>query len=51
MLKDGEATVVIEFAADGAWDQAIRAAERLSDVALMYASTLRSEMAKAKQSD
>ena len=49
VLKDADSTVVIEFATDGAWDQAIRAAERLSDAALMYAATLRSEMTKTQQ--
>ncbi|MER7275856.1 hypothetical protein ABT369_15490 [Dactylosporangium sp. NPDC000244] len=51
VLKDAESTVIIEFGSDGAWDSAIRSAERLSDAALMYASTLRAAMAKAKQKD
>ncbi|GAA2368159.1 hypothetical protein [Dactylosporangium salmoneum] len=50
VLRDVDSTVVIEFVAvDGAWDLAIRAAERLGDAALMYAATLRAAMAKAKQ--
>jgi hypothetical protein len=49
VLRDLESTVVIEFGADGAWDLAIRAAERLGDAALMYASTLRAAMAKEQQ--
>ncbi|WP_426510463.1 hypothetical protein ACPPVO_07125 [Dactylosporangium sp. McL0621] len=51
VLKDLESTVIIEFGGDGAWDSAIRSAERLSDAALMYASTLRTAMGEAKQKD
>jgi hypothetical protein len=49
VLRDTASTVVIEFGGDGAWDSAIRAAERLGDAALMYASTLRAAMTEAKE--
>ncbi|MEV0568017.1 hypothetical protein [Dactylosporangium sp. NPDC050588] len=45
VLKDDDATVVIDFGLGGAWDSAIRAAERLSDEALAYATKLRALMA------
>ncbi|MEV0128982.1 hypothetical protein AB0H83_11055 [Dactylosporangium sp. NPDC050688] len=45
VLKDDDVTVVIDFGFGGAWDAAIRAAERLSDEALLYASKLRQLMA------
>ncbi|MEV4140306.1 hypothetical protein AB0J72_50115 [Dactylosporangium sp. NPDC049742] len=45
VLKDDDVTVVIDFGFGGAWDTAIRAAERLSDEALAYASKLRALMA------
>ncbi|WP_433055544.1 hypothetical protein [Dactylosporangium sp. CS-033363] len=51
VLKDHASTVIIEFGGEGAWDSAIRSAERLSDAALMYASTLRAAMADARQKD
>jgi hypothetical protein len=41
VIKDDETAVVIDVGDGGSWDAAIRAAERLSDMALSYASRLR----------
>ncbi|MEV4135488.1 hypothetical protein AB0J72_25335 [Dactylosporangium sp. NPDC049742] len=45
VVKDDDTTVVIDVGAGDSWACAIRAAEHLSDMALAYASQLRSCMA------
>lgn len=48
VVKDDDTTIVVDVGAGGSWDAAIRAAESLSDMALMYASRLRSSMAQQR---
>ncbi|MEU0559399.1 hypothetical protein [Dactylosporangium sp. NPDC006015] len=50
VIKDDDVTVVVDFGLGGSWDHAIRAAERLGDSALAYASKLREVMAAQKVS-